>query len=236
MAKIVVAYDGTPHADDGLALAHTLGELLGAPLALAHVYRADPHNRSPSAIVRGRDEFLRRQSETLLSRAGDSLAAPATRHAIAGTTTASALRRLAEDEGAALIVFGSAHNGPVGRVHPGSAARRLLQSGRCAIAVAPDGFREREFSGPLAVAIAEDDSHGSARRTAEALAAKTGGSAVEQSEGAQLLVVGSRSDAPAGRVMTNAASDQLVQAANAPVIVVAQGSALSAGGAPAKAA
>jgi nucleotide-binding universal stress UspA family protein len=159
-----------------------------------------------------------------------------TRHAIAGTTTASALRQLAEDEGAELIVFGSAYNGPVGRAHPGSAARRLLQSARCAIAVAPDGFREQPFSGPLAVAVADDDAQGSARRTAQALAKQTGGTALETSDGAQLLVVGSRPDATRGQVKTSAAADQAIQAANAAVLVLPQGRAVGAGATPAQAA
>jgi nucleotide-binding universal stress UspA family protein len=238
MPKIIVAYDGTPHAEDGLALACALGELLDAELVLAHVHRADADDRSPSATVNGRAEFLRRESDTLLARASDAVSRPVSRHAIASTTTARGLRELADEQGAELIVFGSAHNGPPGRVHPGSAARRLSQSAHSAIAVAPDGFRDHPFSGALAIASAHDDAQSSARRTAEALAAATGGTAQDGDRGdAQLIVLGSSADAPAGQVVTSAASDRLVQAAEVPVIVLANGTPLGVGhGAHAKAA
>jgi nucleotide-binding universal stress UspA family protein len=228
MPRIIVAYDGTPQAEDALALGHALSELVGGPIALAHVHRADPQDRSPSASVVGREDFLRRESERMLARASDSLgAASVSPRALAGTTTASALRELAEDEHAELIVFGSAPSGPSGRVHPGSAARRLLHSAHCAVAFAPEGFRKHEWSAPAAVAVVEDDAEGSARDTAEALAAHTGGSVASSPEGdADLLVVGSRSDAPAGALMTSAAAEQRIQAARAPVIVVARGVAL----------
>jgi nucleotide-binding universal stress UspA family protein len=230
MPKIIVAYDGTPHAEDGLALACALGELLDAELVLAHVHRADAADRSPSATVKGRAEFLRRESDTLLARASDAGNRPVTRRAIASTTTARGLRELADEEGAELIVFGSAHNGPPGRVHPGSAARRLSQSARRAIAVAPDGFREHHFSGPIAIASAHDDAQSSAHRTAEALAAAGGGTTQDADSGdAQLIVLGSSSDGPAGQVVTSAASDRLVQAAEVPVIVLPNGTPLGVG-------
>jgi nucleotide-binding universal stress UspA family protein len=230
MPKIIVAYDGTPHAEDALALARSLGELLGAEVDLAHVHRADPHDRSPSAIVRGREEFLRREGEAVLARASES-GAGGGRHAIAGTTTASALRELAEAEHAELIVFGSAHDGPPGHVHPGSAARRLLQSAHCAIAVAPDGYRERPSTGPLTVAFAHDED-GSARHTAEALAARGAGSVAEDADAqSDLIVVGSQAGAPSGRVKTSASTDRLIRAARVPVIVLARDRAVGVGGA-----
>lgn len=237
MPKIIVAYDGTPHADDALALGRSLATLLGAEVALAHVHRADPVHRSPSATVRGREDFLRREGEALLSRASETDGAKVTRHAIAGTTTASALRQLADDENAELIVFGSAYDGPHEHVHPGSAARRLLQSAHRAIAVAPDGFRERERSAQLAVAFAHDDEHGSARRTAEALAARAGGTVHEDaSERSDLLVVGSRAGGPAARVVTSAPADRVIRASRAPVVVLPYETALGVGGAASAAA
>jgi nucleotide-binding universal stress UspA family protein len=238
MPRIIVAYDGTPQAEDALALGRALSELVGGPIALAHVHRADPQDRSPSAAVVGREDFLRRESERMLARASDSLgAASVTSHALAGTTTASALRALAEDEHAELIVFGSAPSGPTGRVHPGSAARRLLHSARCAVAFAPEGFRNQKWSAPLTVAVAEDDADGSARHTAEALAAQAGGSVAVSPQGdADLLVVGSRAGAAAGALMTSAAAEQRIQAAREPVIVVARGVALGSALAGARAA
>jgi nucleotide-binding universal stress UspA family protein len=67
------------------------------------------------------------------------------------------LAQLARTEGADLVVLGSTHHGPVGRVVPGSTVGRLLADAPCAVAVAPPGFGEhsefeaewRPFSGDL---------------------------------------------------------------------------------------
>jgi nucleotide-binding universal stress UspA family protein len=50
------------------------------------------------------------------------------------------LVQLARSEGADLVVLGSTHRGPVGRVVPGATVRRLLAEAPCAVAVAPPGF------------------------------------------------------------------------------------------------
>lgn len=237
MPRIIVAYNGTPQSEDALALGLTLSELSGWSLGVAHVHRADPRRSAPSATAHGREAFLQRQSEALLERARESLGARASgvsTHAVAGYTTATALRKLAEAENAQVIVFGSAHNGPAGRVHPGSAARRLLQSAGCAIAVAPAGLRQAVPAKPTHLAFAQDDEPGSARTTAEALAAATGGS-VQQGAVAEtdLLVVGSRVGGVAGQVTTAASTERLVQASTSPVLVLANGSPLDLAGATA---
>jgi nucleotide-binding universal stress UspA family protein len=50
------------------------------------------------------------------------------------------LAELARSEGADLVVLGSTHRGPVGRVVPGATVGRLLADAPCAVAVAPPGF------------------------------------------------------------------------------------------------
>ncbi len=207
MSSIIVAYDGTPHADDALVLGDALSSLLGAPIALAHVHRADPRDRRPSVAVSGRERFLRREGERLLERASEVLGGKeVSHHAIAGTTTASALRGLAEQQDAQLIVFGAARDGSPGRVHPGSAARRLLQSARCGIALAPAGFREQPWSEPYT--IAEDES-------------------------ADLIIIRSHVAAREGKVTTSAAGERVIRIATSPVIVLPHGVQLGVGNIPA---
>jgi nucleotide-binding universal stress UspA family protein len=229
MLQLIVAYDGTPHAQDALTLGRWLRELTGGTLGLAHVHQADPAGRSPSATVPGREAFLCRAGERLLADAlGARDGAGVSRHAIAGATTATALRRLADSEHADLLVFGSARNGPTGRVHPGSAARRLMHSAGCAIAFAPAGLRDRTRQGLSAIAFANDDEAGSARRTAESLAARSGAAVIATPDHrAQLLVLGSRHSAETGRVTTAASAEQLLQASTVPAIVLAHGVALA---------
>jgi nucleotide-binding universal stress UspA family protein len=47
---------------------------------------------------------------------------------------------LAREQGADLVVLGSTHRGPVGRIVPGAALAHLLADPPCAAAVAPPGF------------------------------------------------------------------------------------------------
>lgn len=222
-APILIAYDATPHSDDALALARLLARHTGAPLHLAHVHRADVPG-SPSLAPRGREDFLRREGERILVGGAEVLGDPTvTRHAIPGTTTATALRRLAEDLGASMIVFGSARDVPPGRAHPGSAARRLLHDGPSAVAFAPAGFRDRGVSGLGSVAVAHDDDSGTARSAAETFAVGEGRIVEGADSAADLLIVGSRPGGRRGRVLTNASSEATIQASPAPVLVVALG-------------
>jgi nucleotide-binding universal stress UspA family protein len=50
------------------------------------------------------------------------------------------LSQLARAEAADLVVLGSTHHGPVGRILPGTTVARLLADAPCAVAVAPPGF------------------------------------------------------------------------------------------------
>jgi nucleotide-binding universal stress UspA family protein len=227
--KIVVAYDGSPHSRDALALAGSLSELTGASLAVAHVHRGHPEGGALSATAAGRETFLRRESERHLEQALHWLGREDVQPlVVAGTTTASGLRELARLQQTDLLVFGSAHSRPSGRAHPGSAARRLLHGGRCAIAVAPAGWRERAQLGLSTVAVADDDGSASARRTAEQLASVGNTRIVHwPEEEAQLLLFASHPTSPAGKVMMSARAEQVVQSSTSPVVVLPHGVALT---------
>lgn len=53
------------------------------------------------------------------------------------------LIELAADQEADLLVVGSSHRGPLGKVYPGSTVERVVAAAHCAVAVAPPGFAER---------------------------------------------------------------------------------------------
>jgi nucleotide-binding universal stress UspA family protein len=57
------------------------------------------------------------------------------------------LPSLARLHRADLVVLGSTHRGPVGRVVPGAAVERLLGEPPCAVAVAPPGFAQPKVDG-----------------------------------------------------------------------------------------
>lgn len=231
--SVLVAYDGSPNADDAVALGRLLARLTGSDLTLAHVYRAASRKANGDATVAdGRDRFLARRGEEFLARAaGDD--GEVRQIVLGATTTATGMRSLAEREDAVVVVFGSARNTEPGRVHPGSASRRLLQGAPCAVAFAPVGYRERGSAIPARIGFVHDDEDGAARDSAEALARAIGAAAsvAEAAEGVDLLLIGSRSGAEPGRVMIAASAEAPLHAATSPALVVARGVALPSSGA-----
>jgi hypothetical protein len=134
------------------------------------------------------------------------------------------------------VLFGSAQRTLPGRVHPGSASRRLLHGLPCAIGLVPVSFRERSHSGLEAIAVAHDDPTRAAQHSAEALAPLAGAEVAADERDADLLFVGSAAGAQRGQVLVNAVTNRLIQTAAAPVVVVPYGEALHLEGAAASAA
>jgi nucleotide-binding universal stress UspA family protein len=66
------------------------------------------------------------------------------------------LSRLAQSWSAEILVLGSSHRGPVGRIVPGGVASRVLTSPPCTIAVAPLGYSNSPPAAVRAVAVAYD--------------------------------------------------------------------------------
>jgi nucleotide-binding universal stress UspA family protein len=94
-----------------------------------------------------------------------------------------------------------------------------------AIAIAPAGFAKLANASVRKVGVVGD---GSAQATAQALARALGAEVVPADhQSVDALVVGSRPDAERGRVSISAASENLIEIATCPVLVVAHGHALS---------
>lgn len=232
--SVLVGYDGSPNSDDAVVLGQALARLTGAKLVLAHVFRAAPSKPNAGAsAVASRERFLRRRGDELLEQAAKVAGADARRVVVGSTTTATGMRTLAESEGAVAVVFGSASNTEPGRVHPGSASRRLLQGAPAAVAFAPVGYRSRAAGVPGRIGFVHDDEDATARRSAEALASALGGGAslVDGADEVDLLVIGSRPDADEGRVQISANAEAPLHGAVSPVVVVARGVALPSAGA-----
>jgi len=81
-------------------------------------------------------------AEQLAGATGATLR-PATVTPEDGVSPPHALHRLADEHDAALVVVGSTHRGPIGRVLPGSTAERLLHGATCPVAIVPRGYRAR---------------------------------------------------------------------------------------------
>jgi len=236
MGTVLIAYDASPHSEDAVVLGRQLAEAFGLELALANVYRADPPLRWPSAVVPGRAEFLGRESLRLLEKARERFGLEgAELYPLAGTTTASALRGFAERRHPTLIVFGSAHDAAPARVHPGSAARRLLQGAPVPLAFAPACYQRDRARELKRIGYDHDDQAANAQARAAKVAALVGGEVVGGTEGADLLVLGSPGG-HAGRLRLVAKPQVALQAAEVPCIVLPAGVQLFANAPQARAA
>ncbi len=209
--KIIVSYDDTDMDRDALAL----GRLLvgaGGELALAYVR----HSFGES--------LEQKQAEELLARGAASIGEPEMpQHVVVNPATSVGLTELAEQEEADVIVFGSEYRTSPGLVKPGISAHKLLLGGPSAIAVAPAGLHESPIVGVGTVGVI-DEGDPSALNSANSLAGALGATVAGFGTGPiDLLVVGSRPEAPEGRVVLSARSDYAVEDARYPVLVIPRG-------------
>lgn len=220
MSTIIVSYDGTYNEDDAVALGRVFADA-GAEVALAYVRHA------PEAET-AREILAQHEAEMLLARGAELLGHDAQRHVVTDRSTPDGLRALAERIDAEAIVFCSDSHTAQGHIAIGNSAERLLAGGTTAIALAPAGYAKATGSPRIVGAVGD----GSALATAEALARGLNAKVVTADvSGVELLVVGSRPEARQGSVSLSAASEDLVENATCPVLVVPHSRTLSFDGA-----
>jgi nucleotide-binding universal stress UspA family protein len=227
-ANIIISYDGTNNEDDAVALGRLFAGA-GAEVSLAYVRHAPEPETS-------REILAQHEAETLLERGAEQLGGrDAARHVITDRSTPEGLSVLAAQTEADVIVFCSDSHTAKGHIAVGNSAERLLNGGATAVAIAPAGFAGDGDPQVRRIGVAGD---GSAQATAEALSRSLGaelGAAGEHPGGheqdAGLLVVGSRPEAEQGRVSLSAASENLIEIATCPVLVVPRGKAIAFDGA-----
>lgn len=211
--KAIVSYDDTLNDHDALALGRVLAQA-GAELTLAYVRHATQEQRD-------RELLEETEAQRLLERGArwlDDLEVE--RRVVVSASTGEGLARLVEEEHADIVVFGSDYRTAAGHVDPQNSARTLLEGGSAAVALAPANYRaarDRRVARIGVVAIPGDDlAIATARDLAECLDAT-----VSRDEHAvDLLVVGSRAEAPEGRVMLSAQAQNELEGATCPVLVL----------------
>jgi hypothetical protein len=213
-ADLIISYDGTPNDDDALALGKLLAQT-GSAVALAYVRHSrefDPQ----------REQLAQHDAEQRLERGAAVLDVPVERHVVVGASTGAVLGELAQQQGAAIVVFGSDYRTPPGRAEPGTSAQRLLDGGPVAIAVAASGLRANPDRAIRTVAVPfAGPTNDDARATAAALAAKLGAAVVDANTGpADLIVVGSVAGAPKGHVVVGGDVRNELNSARSSVLVL----------------
>jgi nucleotide-binding universal stress UspA family protein len=212
--KIIVSYDGTANENDAIALGHTFADA-GGSLALAYVRHAHESDRERETLIQAEAEHVLERGATLL---GDPQVA---RHVVTDRSTPEGLKALAEREAADVIVFCSDSHTAKGHIAVGNSAERLLEGGPIAIAIAPAGLAEDGDATRVDRIVVVGEGEDSARATADALAEALGAT-VEPvlNESTDMLVIGSRPEAPTGSISISASAVQLIEIATCPVLVV----------------
>lgn len=214
--KTIISYDDTVNDLDALALGKMLADA-GAQLILAYV-------RHASCVEHTREELEAGEAEALLERGAEWLGDPhVERRVVISGSTGEGLRRLAEQEGADIIVFGADYRTAAGHVAPQQSAACMLEGGSTAVALAPANYRALLTPHISAVGVLAAPGDDAAIATAHELAESFEARLTHDERQVDLLVVGSRSEAPDGRVMITSQAHNAIENARCPVLVVPRG-------------
>lgn len=152
-SKIVVGYDESDQSKDALALGKQIADATGAELILSRVFVLHPMMRGGIDPIGADDEGeLARQVDAAASAAG------AMSQNVESMSPARGLHELAEEIGADLLVVGSSRHGKLGQTVLGNVAVALMHGSPCAVAVAPQGYRESGTRELSAIVVGYDGS------------------------------------------------------------------------------
>jgi nucleotide-binding universal stress UspA family protein len=216
MPKTIISYDDTLNDHDALMLGRVLGDA-GADVMLAYV-------RHTTQSEREREELEEHEAEALLDRGARWLGDPdVDRRVVVSASTAEGLKWLAEQEDAEVVVFGSDYRTAAGHVAPQRSTQRLLEGSLAALAIAPANYRSDRVPRIRTVGVLAAPGDDTAIATARELADRVGATVSRDEPRVDLLVVGSRMEAPEGRVMITAHAQNAIENARCPVLVVPRG-------------
>lgn len=204
---IVAGTDAHHKGRNAVALAHELAWATGARLLLVAV-----HEHGPTQPV----DLLRR-----LRALRNELAPEALALTVPGPSPAKALRRIAQEQGAGLIVVGARTRGRASRVIEGEPGMQVLRGAPCAVAVAPDREPAPRHLARIGVRVDELPESVAALDLADSLARYAGGRLTKIAAGDEaaaqldLLVLGSRNARDVRRLVGGAGCPVLVTARSA---------------------
>lgn len=165
--RIVVGWDGKPRSQDALMLGAQLAEALEARLLIV---RAQVR-RLRSADSSAAPAETRASLDRALSIVGElAPEVPVMDRVVVAADPASGLHGIASEVDAAIVVIGSTHRGPLGRVLPGATADHLIPDAPCPIAIAPRGYARGDYRPLRLVGLAYDGSDQAKRAAAVATA------------------------------------------------------------------
>lgn len=212
----IVSYDDTLNDHDALALARVLATA-GVEITLAYV-------RHTMLLEPGREHLEEHEAEALLARGarwlGD-LDVPV--RVVVSASTGEGLKWLADEELADIVVFGSDYRTAAGHVAPQPSTQTLLEGGTAAVGIAPANYRTQRDAEIRMVGVLAETDDKAALQTAYELSEELEAGLTFDEHGVDLLIVGSRPEAPDGRVMITSRAQNAIENSTAPVLVVARG-------------
>ena len=197
-----------------------LGRILadaGAELTLAYV------RHCTQATLAGAGRGARGRGA---ARAGRRVALgppTSTRRVVVSASTAAGLRQLAEQEEADIVVFGSDYRTAPGHVAPQHSTQTLLEGGPARSRSRPPATTTSGHRGCTGSACSRSPATTPRSPPRAQLADSFGATLTRDEHQVDLLVVGSRLEAPAGRVMISAQAQNEIENATCPVLVVPRG-------------
>ena len=214
--RAIISYDATSGDHDALVLGRILADA-GAALTLAYVRHCIQNDCS-------QEQLEEHEAELLLARGARWLSGLAVdTRVIVSPSTPEALRRLAEQEEADIIVFGSDYRTPSGHVAPQHSTQGLLEGGPAAVAIAPADYRSDRAPRIHRIGVLAIPGDDSTLATARGLADSFGATLTRDERRVDLLVVGSRLEAPHGHVLLSSMAEREIENATCPVLVVPRG-------------
>lgn len=214
--KAIISYDGTANDQDALMLGRVLAGV-GVSLELAYV-------RHTTQSERAREQLEEDEAHELLERGARMLGnLDVPRRVVVSGSTADGLRRLAQEAGADMLVFGSDYRTAAGHVSPQQSAQTLLDGGPVAIALAPASYRGEAATQYGRVGLLAVPNDLDALSTAHDLADALGTAVTCPEPHVDFLLVGSRAEAPQGRVMVSSRAQNELENAMSPVLVIPRG-------------
>ena len=234
---IVVGVDGSARARTAVLTGHALAEALDAELELAHAYPYDLLPLEGTVAEVQVSEEMHAEAERLTRTVRDELAPGALVRVLPDTSPARALQEICEEEGARLLVLGSAGSTAVAALHHAPCPVLIARGAPPwrTVGVGFDGSAESLHAREVADAIARAararlipltvvrDGSGAPDAEVEALTGKPAEALAERAADLDLLVVGSRGWGPVRRLLLGSTSEQVVRDAPSSVLVVPRG-------------
>ncbi len=167
--RVLVGHDGGEHAEDALALGQLIANRSGAELVLASIVPHPVGGSFVPALPAEAYTELTDKARGILESVADRVGA--TFEVEQSSSASHGLSSVARRIGADLVVVGSSPRAENGHTRAGRKARQLMSGGESAVAIAPDGFREKASLDRIGVGVDGSPESRLATETAIELAA-----------------------------------------------------------------